>query len=212
LKMKHTLTLAAAACALLLVTAPAQAVLIDLNDFFADPTVTVSLDGTTATMNESSVISPVILSNIPSFLDPEVIVAGLGTILSFDYNVLTPFEAGDTFGAFVTHSANSSFAGFGISAGAGFDFLTASPTSGTVSFDLSALDGVEIGLEFQLGSLAYNVHHPISVMVSNVQLVPAVIIIEPGPDPVPEPGTMAIFGLGLAGLGFARRRKMVSVK
>ena len=25
--------------------------------------------------------------------------------------------------------------------------------------------------------------------------------------PVPEPGTLAIFGLGLAGLGFARRRK-----
>ena len=30
---------------------------------------------------------------------------------------------------------------------------------------------------------------------------------EPEPEPVPEPGTLALFGLGLAALGFARRRK-----
>ena len=29
----------------------------------------------------------------------------------------------------------------------------------------------------------------------------------PDPIPVPEPGTLALFGIGLAGLGFARRRK-----
>lgn len=29
----------------------------------------------------------------------------------------------------------------------------------------------------------------------------------PTPTPIPEPGTLALFGLGLAGLGFARRRK-----
>ncbi len=32
----------------------------------------------------------------------------------------------------------------------------------------------------------------------------------PGPTPMPEPTTLALFGLGLAGLGFARRRKKLA--
>jgi hypothetical protein len=30
-----------------------------------------------------------------------------------------------------------------------------------------------------------------------------------GPSSIPEPGTLALFGLGIAGLGFARRRRLV---
>jgi hypothetical protein len=42
--------------------------------------------------------------------------------------------------------------------------------------------------------------------------VPLNIIVTPDPDPNPivEPGTLALFGLGLAGLGIARRRKQAA--
>ena len=36
--------------------------------------------------------------------------------------------------------------------------------------------------------------------------IPPPIIPDPTPS-IPEPGTLALFGLGLAGLGFARRKK-----
>ena len=201
--MKHTLTLAAAACALLLVTAPAQAVLIDLNDFFASPAANVSIlvDGSSATMSENNLFADTLLTNNPLF-DPNVIIAGVGTILSFDYSGFNPTHLGDSFGAYIINPLD------GLSVGAPFEFFTTSSASGSVSFDLSALDGQDIGLEFQLFSNVYNRFHPTIVTVSNVQLLEEVI----GPNPVPEPGMMAIFGLGLAGLGFARRRKMVSAK
>ncbi|MDA1326662.1 MAG: hypothetical protein O3C34_18220, partial [Proteobacteria bacterium] len=44
--MKRTLTLAAAACALLFATASAQAIVLDLNDFIALPYAKVSINGT----------------------------------------------------------------------------------------------------------------------------------------------------------------------
>ena len=191
--MKHTLTLAAAACALLLVTAPAQAVVIDLNstNFFADSTTFVL---GTAIMVESSVTADALLSNIPSLGEPEVIIAGVGTILSFDYSGFNPTDLGDTFTAYIVDSLTT------FSVGAPFEYTTTSAGAGSVSFDLSALVGTTLGLEFHLTSSVYNATHPTTVTVSNLQLLEA-------PTAVPEPGTMAMFGLGLAGLGFARRRK-----
>jgi hypothetical protein len=56
----------------------AAAIPIDLNAFFhfPDAPVTVSADGSTATLAESADFGAVVLDNIPAFGDPEVIVGG----------------------------------------------------------------------------------------------------------------------------------------
>ena len=59
---------------------------VDLNDFFADPTVTVAGDGSSALMAEDAIITPVLLANDPGLGDPNVIIAGAGTSLIFDFD------------------------------------------------------------------------------------------------------------------------------
>jgi hypothetical protein len=65
-----------------------------------------------------------------------------------------------------------------------------------VTASLSGFAGQLIGLRFeQQDNLSF-----FNATVDNVSLLAQV--------PVPEPGTLALFALGLAGLGFARRRKL----
>ena len=176
----------------------AHAGLIDLNDFFADPTVTVSSDGSTATFTEDPWLTTVLLSNDPAGPwfppDPEVIFAeigGVGQILSFNFNFNEPASNDDEFGAFVIDAAT------GDSVGSAFEFFTNVTSSGTVSFDLSSLSGTlsePLGLQFQLNS--FDMSLTSSLEVSNVELVP-----------VPVPGAVLLAGLGLVTSAFGILRK-----
>jgi hypothetical protein len=175
----------------------AYANLLDLNDFFADPTVTVSLDGLTATFAEDPFLTPVLLSNDPGLGDPHVIlpeIGGVGQILFFDFDFV---EAGapsinhDEFGAFIIDKT-------GLSAGPGFEFFTDATSSGTVSFHLSSLSGPTyepLGLQFQLSALFGDVDLDSTLTISNVQLVPV---------PVPGAVLLGILGLGVAGVKLRR--------
>ncbi len=169
-----------------------QATAIDLNDFFADPTVTVAVDGSSALMEEDQNLFTVLLSNDPGLGDPDIITAGTApNFLIFDFDFVEPAGNDDEFGAFVLDSS-------GVSVGPAFEFFTQTPGSGTVTFDISLsalppLPGGPFGLQFQLSSLFDDAAFDSKVTISNVRIVP-------------EPGSLLLFSAGFGTLLFRRRR------
>ncbi|NOZ53306.1 MAG: PEP-CTERM sorting domain-containing protein [Gammaproteobacteria bacterium] len=164
---------------------------IDLNDFFPDPTVTVSADGSSATLAEDLSAATVVLFNDPDLGDPEVILAGVGTNLLFDFEFVKPNDSGNSVIEFVAFVLDVDS---GLSAGAGFEFLTSSAGSGTVLFDLTGLVGDTLGLQFELRTSS-----TAKVTVSNLRLETAMVT-------VPEPTVLVLFGLGLLPMVIISRR------
>ena len=115
-------------------------------NFFADPTVSIIGDGTTAIISEDPALESVLLSNDPGLGDDVVISSGPINSLFFTYNFVEGTGSDDSFSAFILDSS-------GNSAGTGFEFFATEPSSGTVSFDLVPLTGEKpIGIQFQLNS------------------------------------------------------------
>jgi hypothetical protein len=184
------------ACSILLllgVPAKASAAVIDinLNDFFADPSVAVAADGSSALMEEDPTLSFVLLVNDPFFGDPNVIIPGPATQLIFDYNFSEGVGEDDQFRASVFDSDT------GLTP-SGFEFLTADSSSGTVAFDLSGLVGSTLGLQFELSSLLNDTDIGSWVELSNVHL-------ETPDVSVPEPAGLLLFIVALLGLAVAAR-------
>ena len=165
--------------------------LVDLNDFFADPTVMISVDGFSALLEEPPPggLSLVILSNDPGLGDPPILSGGPSKTLSFDFDFVLAAGESDAFDAFVIDLTT------GVSAGPGFEFFADTSSAGTVTFDLSTLPGT-IGLQFQLSSLPGDSGSGSTLLVSNVQQQTT----------VPEPGTLLLLCGGLGTSLLARRR------
>jgi hypothetical protein len=162
----------------------ATPIAIDLNDFFADPTVTVAADGSSALLEEDPPFAAVLLSNDPGLGDPDVIIPGADISVVFEYDFAEGAGENDEFGAFVIDAAT------GLSAGASYEFFVQESSNGLVEIDISALDGLTLGLQFQLTNLPlpFDSGTSSTVTVSNVQLVTAA---------VPEPATLLLLGSGL---------------
>ncbi len=161
------------------VLCPLSAAPIDLNDFFADPTVTVAPDGSSAILGEDPGLGSVLLANDPGLGDPNVIVPALGVAVFFDFDFSEGAGEADEFGAFVVDAAT------GLSAGPLFEFFTQTTSNGTVSFDLSPLVGMTLGLQFQLTALPGDAGLSSTVTVAQVRL-----------EPVPEAPAAILFTSG----------------
>jgi len=195
----------AAAAALLLglgsVPAAATVMPLDLNDFFFDSTdpITVAADGSSATLVEDSSLVTVVLSNVPDFGDPNIIIPAPGRILAFEFDFDEPAGVGndDEFGAFVLDGTD------GLPLGVPFEFFATDTSSGTVEFDLSPLVGELLGMQFQLSAGFSDAEFTSTVTISNLRLV--------DPVAVPAPGTFVLL-LGAAllasGAGMLRAHRV----
>lgn len=165
---------------------------IDLNDFFADPTVTVSADGTSASFTEDPGFA-VLLINDPFFGDPNVIIAGVGNMLIFDFLFSEAAGNDDEFFAAVLLGSTGS------SAGPGFEFSTQDSASGMITFDLSSLI-LEPFLGFEFSMVSFDGGGNSTLRVSNMRLVT--------PDvSVPEPSAIFLMLAGLLASQMVARRK-----
>jgi hypothetical protein len=180
----------------LLVSTAAQSatIPIDLNDFVpfdpADP-VFISPDGQTAILSEDAALSTILLINDPGFGDPNVILPGDNVFLKFEYEFSEPATNIDEFGAFL-FDADS---GFTPEPASDFEFFTQATSSGTISFDLSSLTALTLGLQFQLSSLPGDTGLDSQVTISNVRL-----------ETIPLPPALFLFGSALIGLvGFRKK-------
>ncbi len=172
--------------------AATQAGPIDLNLFVADPSVTIAVDGGSAIMREDHDpgVGRVLLVNDPGFGDPEVIIPGINKLLSFDYSFVEGLGEDDSFGAVITDAST------GGSVGSPWEFFTSASSSGTIGFDLSALVGLTLGIQFQLERLPGDAASDSIVTVANVALGQAAI-----------PAPLMLMNVGLIGLGAVRLRQ-----
>ncbi len=175
-------------CFSLCSSAFALTIQIDLTDFFPDPNVIVSSDGTTATIEGDG-----LLSNDPFCGDPGIAVPADLLSLSFDYSFTEGAGNDDELYAWVFDGDTGSFID---------EFWVDFSDTGTVDWDLSGLapSTTLLGMEFQITEYA---GVPLTVSTStigNVHLTTEAA-------PIPEPATILLFGTGLAVLVGASRKK-----
>jgi len=99
---------------------------------------------------------------------------------------------------------------FAWSDGTPFDYANWNPGEPNSGFSLVDEDGVMLADARVFPNAGWN-DYSVNLSFGNppqYAIYAALMDIpEPSPDPIPEPGTLVIFGLGLAGLGFIRRRR-----
>ncbi len=179
---------------------PAQAAVIDLNEFFFDETVEVAPDGSMAVLQENPLFALVLLSLDPGLGDPNLIIPGDDVALLFDYDIDLPPSAD---GSLVNNDRFSAFlfdASSGISFGPAFELVTETSAMGELIFDLSTLTSNTIGLQFQLEALAGDLGLNSTATISNLRLEDRTAL-----PSIPEPSTAFLLFGGLALAGCMRR-------
>lgn len=205
--MKKYVVLMSCLAFLFLCAESAQAVIINLNDFYPGGNVMIASDGSSATMTEDPDYNSALLSDDPFYgaSYPGVYLSDNATTLTFEYSFTEPAGNVDEFYAFL-YDLNSYGTPLADRNNTPLEFLADQTGSGTVIWDLSGASflGTTVGMEFQL-NWAQGDQDPSSDLTQNS----SVVISNVNVNPVPEPSTLLLVGSGICGLLFARRRKVI---
>ena len=168
----------------------AAPILINLEkNFYYDDPVEFEDDGYTAVLNENAQYATVLLSNDPFLGDPNVIIPGENTLLSFEYDFVEPDNGNnDEFVFFLFDSDTFEFID---------EFFVSSSSNGSYSFDLSDYLGQTLGLQFELNPVLFddpNNELADSALDSTVRI--SNMLLNTVATPVPEPSTTFSFLLG----------------
>lgn len=166
----------------------ARAAAIDFNQLFHDPgaPIRIAADGSSAVLSEDPAVFAVFLSNVPGFGDPQLITATTGARLSFDYDFNEPANNADIFHFALLDGLTGDPL-------AGEELFVTDTGSGTASFDLSALLGTTLGMQFELiPDLLNDFGFDSTLTLSNLRIDTPVV------TPVDEPGNVVLFFLCFA--------------
>ena len=184
---------------------PVWAISIDLNDFHVTGNVSITPDGSSATMTEDPAYNSALLSNDPWFgMSYTGLYVPLGSMsLTFDYIFDEPTGNVDEFRALL-YDLTAYPTPLTDANGNDLEFFTDTPGIGTVTWDLlgAGFLGTTVGMEFQL-NWASGDPFPSSNLAENS----SVIISDVKINPIPEPATLFLIGSGLAGLFAAKKTK-----
>ncbi len=159
---------------------------IDLNDFYSDLEVIVSVDGVSAEFSENIDRSGTVLENNPLSGNPKVILPSPGTTLSFEYDFFEATNNDDGFDATLFNAVtNESLE----------TYFTDTSDSGAIEFDLSPYTGDTLGLIFGLISFDSSTGSLLRINDLNLQVVPI-------------PSSFILF---LSAIPFLFRRKIISL-
>jgi len=171
---------------------------VDMRVFYADPTVSVSADGTSAVMAEDEFAPTVYLANDPySFGDPGFVIPVNTLSLNFHLSFVEPDFNDDTFLATLMDGNTGDVID---------DFYIDFSWDGDVSFDLTGLPSsvTLLGLEFQLNAWDFELD-------STATITDLVFLTQDtgntNPPTVPEPGTFLLFSAGIASLAVVGKKR-----
>ncbi len=179
---------------LMLLGGRAWALMINLNTFTADPTVTVSSDGLSATLIEDAVLSPVSLIHMGGLSVPLN-----SQYLVFDYTLTVAASNEDYFQFYLDDLSLPSFA-----VGAAASSNASQIFSGTYSEDITSFSGSLLPVVFDL-MYGWNDFDSNKIPLTDSILV--ISNLELTEISVPEPNTWLLFMLGFIGLIFVVNMK-----
>jgi len=138
---------------------------------------------------------------------PTAIVGPGSEFTMFAFGTFPMFTVNITGSSYILTAASSITVSFGGAVGAASLDWIGDPTGEIIGFDLTSDFAAITSSDITFGP------HFVQVSLAGLTISPAdlgkqvVVDFITAHDQIPEPGTLAVFGLGLAGLGFARLRR-----